>query len=183
MKRLFDDPLKHTASYTDAEINKGLNYLINDTNGGYDAYELFNPKVPLDLRKDTVAAIFNIFAQIFQPRCLHFLEHLARTKDDKQGVNPLNAVCYMWWDIIPFYGKSGNPDRDVLDEPCLQVMEKTLALDSIACQESALHGLGHWHMAYPERVETIIDAFLKANPKLDARLRAYADAAHHGAVL
>jgi hypothetical protein len=31
-----------------------------------------------------------------------------------------------------------------LDRAALDVMADALALDAIACQESALHGLGHW---------------------------------------
>lgn len=106
-----------------------------------------------------------------------------KNKEQTADHNPLNGVCYMWWDIIPFYGKSGDARREVFDPHCLDVMEMTLQLPSIACQESALHGLGHWEHAYPDRVKRVIDAFLKANPDVDPELREYALDARVGGVL
>ena len=52
------------------------------------------------------------------------------------------------------------------DPDILQVMESTLQLDSIACRESALHGLGHWQHQYPQRVGEIIDKFSMSQPDL-----------------
>lgn len=61
-------------------------------------------------------------------------------------------------------------------------MERTLQLDNIACQESALHGLGHWHSAYPKEVERIIDAFLQSNLNIRPELEQYAQSARIGMV-
>jgi hypothetical protein len=52
------------------------------------------------------------------------------------------------------------------DPDILQVMGSTLQLDSIACRESALHGLGHWQHQYPQRVGEIIDKFSMSQPDL-----------------
>ena len=65
----------------------------------------------------------------------------------------------------------------------LDVMTQTLNLDSDACREGALHGLGHWAMYYPKRVAAIIDEFLKKNPDLRPELRNYALGARTGCVL
>jgi hypothetical protein len=54
---------------------------------------------------------------------------------------------------------------------------------SPACQESALHGLGHWQRDHDRQVNAIIDGFLAANPHIDARLIRYANAARCGCVL
>jgi hypothetical protein len=62
-------------------------------------------------------------------------------------------------------------------------MERILELDSIACQEGALHGLGHWQREYPGEVERIVDRFLESRGGLDARLIDYAKAARCGCVL
>jgi len=62
-------------------------------------------------------------------------------------------------------------------------MTNALALDSIACQESALHGLGHWHGAYPDEVEAIVDRFLAAHPTSRPELLTYARSARSGCVL
>jgi len=57
-----------------------------------------------------------------------------------------------------------------------------LELDHIACQESALHGLGHWAHSYPERVEKIVDEFLTHNENLRPELKQYALQARSGKV-
>jgi hypothetical protein len=62
-------------------------------------------------------------------------------------------------------------------------MERILTLALLACQESALHGLGHWQRQYPVQVKTIIDRFLGNSVDLDARLVACAKSASSGCVL
>jgi hypothetical protein len=47
-------------------------------------------------------------------------------------------------------------------------MEHTLWLNSLACQESALHGLGHWQALYPEQVAGIVDHFCAAHTEIDS---------------
>ena len=89
----------------------------------------------------------------------------------------------MWWDLIPITGRPNDPARSVLDQAILTVMESTLQLDSIACRESALHGLGHWQHEYPERVGEIIDRFSMTEPALPERLRSYMINAYVGYVL
>jgi hypothetical protein len=58
-----------------------------------------------------------------------------------------------------------------------------LALPHDACRESALHGLGHWHHAYPDQTADIIDEFLARNEGIRDELRRYAMAARCGCVL
>jgi Glu-tRNA(Gln) amidotransferase subunit E-like FAD-binding protein len=65
----------------------------------------------------------------------------------------------------------------------LDVMERILSLDSIACVESALHGLGHAHAAQPRQVERIIDRYLAQGRRAGAEITAYAQAARRGCVL
>jgi hypothetical protein len=62
-------------------------------------------------------------------------------------------------------------------------MEQILGLGSLACQESALHGLGHWQPQHASEVARIIDAFIMSQRELDPRLLAYAKAAQCGCVL
>jgi len=62
-------------------------------------------------------------------------------------------------------------------------MDQTLALDSLACRESALHGLGHWHARYPQGVEQIIDDALGRAQAWPPDLLAYARIARTGCVL
>jgi hypothetical protein len=59
------------------------------------------------------------------------------------SMNPLNSICYMWWDIFPTMGQTDNEAYHQRDQLLLNVIRKTLDLDSDACREGALHGLGH----------------------------------------
>jgi len=62
-------------------------------------------------------------------------------------------------------------------------MERILSLPSVACVESALHGLGHAHASYPGQVEQIIDRYLARGRARAAEILAYAQAARCGCVL
>ncbi|MBP0116549.1 hypothetical protein JWS04_36965, partial [Bradyrhizobium vignae] len=64
-----------------------------------------------------------------------------------------------------------DPDLPTLHDCALQTMDRIL-FKSIACQESALHGLGHWHRDYREKVSHIIDRFCEAHSGIDPRCRA-----------
>ena len=69
------------------------------------------------------------------------------------------------------------------DQDILQVMESTLQLDSIACRESTLHGLGHWQHESPERVAAIINKFSMTYRDLPKKLEDYMGYAFTGYVL
>jgi hypothetical protein len=176
--RLFTSPVEYTNGYSDEQINKMLWCLINESSP--HLYHLLDDKIPFDLRVQVVNAMYIVYEKLFVTRCSNGTTAWANEETTKQ-FNPLNSICYMWWDIIPLYGKSGNRTREKLDSYCLDVMERILQLNSIACQESALHGLGHWQNAYPKRVKRIIDEYLKR--EIDNELREYARQACTGMIL
>ena len=82
---------------------------------------------------------------------------------------------------MPVYGGPKSDDRLALQNATLETMGTILGLDSIACQESALHGLGHWHGAFPEQTEALIVHFLQARAEISSTLRSYAQSARCGA--
>ena len=88
----------------------------------------------------------------------------------------------MFWDLCRFSNLEnmlgGKETRDAV----LNVLERTLTIEHIACREGALHGLGHIANSCPENVCEIIDRFLSKN-KLDDKLLAYALKAREGKVL
>lgn len=178
--RLFASPDEHTSGYSDKQINRMLWTLISEIE--QYMYELFNEEIPFGLRVQVVKDMYTVYERLLAPRCSNsmsgFKEHEYLNK-----LNPLNSICFMWWDIIPLYGKSGDPSREVLDPHCINVMERTLRLKSIACQEGALHGLGHWKSAYPDRVVKIVDEYLAREIDIDSELREYALAARTGMIL
>jgi hypothetical protein len=167
--RLFENILSATASYSDAQIAHGLWFIASSSSGFL--YTSANIG-----REQTLTASYHLFEQLFAKRCSPHLSHTIRSTEPTD-INPLNMTCYMWWDLDWI-----SPVQLKINELALDIMERTLQLDSIACQESALHGLGHWKSKYPERVTTIIDQFLKRETTLSDALKVYAQAARAGCV-
>ena len=176
LARVFESPEPLVEEFSDSQIAQGLHYLVDNGAGGYCRF-LTDVSVPIDARTACIEAFSTLFARLFQPRCEPVLSHL-----DEPGGNALNRICYMWWDIMPIFPAGARAGADPIYEACLAEMRETLRLPNPACQESALHGLGHWAGAYPEFAAATIDAYLAANPKLRPELARYAEAARAGCI-
>lgn len=163
--------------YSNAQLNQGLWHLMG--HGTEYLFSLLNRRVTWAARERCLRSIIVLFEQIFVRRCSPGLGHLSEAQD-----NHLNGICYMWWDldVLPFYPLE-DPIRRRINEFCLDIMATILSMDSMACQESALHGLGHEHLYHPQYVETTIDAFLIRNPNIRPELAAYARRAKFGRVM
>lgn len=170
LTQLFSDSARTLARYSDAQVGRGLWYLVNNACSCY-SLALIEREVDLAARLACIEAIPKLFAELFRARCAPELSH-----GSTGSSNPLNTTCYMWWDLFPGWG---TPRQD-FDDSALAAMSAILEIDSLACQESALHGLGHWQSAYPQRIGEVIDRFLKTGPRPE--LRAYASAARQGCV-
>lgn len=116
-------------------------------------------------RRRGIDSIFVLFKDLFAKKCSPHLCHL------DESYEALNGTCYMWWDI-----KGG------FNEETINVMQKILYLDSDACCESALHGLGHAAIYYPDKVAAIIDQFIANKNNIRLELKEYAQAARIGDV-
>ncbi len=174
---LFENATSVLTPFSDTQIKEGLWFLVSPSCSDH-MFVLLNPAVPWSERKHCISSIFTLFEHFLALRCSPHLSHL-----DEPGANPLNGVCYMWWDLYPAYGKPGDPTTREMHEALFDVMRRILDLSSDACRESALHGLGHWRHEYPKQVEAIIDGFLASHPDLRPELKAYARAARKGRVL
>ena len=163
--------------YSDAQLKQGLWFLVSNSCSDH-MLALHKAEVPWPARERCIRSMQVLYEACFARRCSPHLSHL-----DEPGANPLNAVCYMWWDIIPLYGQPENPAQHEMDKTVLEVMEFALQLDSIACRESALHGLGHWKYAYPRQVAKIIDNFSMQGWTLREELKTYMTNAYSGHVL
>lgn len=116
------------------------------------------------LRHRVVNSFEILFRELFARRCSPVLGHRNETG------SPLNSACYMWWDWDCWYPTPSSA--------LLEVMRSTLAIDHVACQESALHGLGHWYQRQQSAaVASIIDEFLEREAHLRVELREYAQLA------
>ncbi len=176
MAQLFEKPRPILDRYSDLQLQHGFQYLISNLLSDYPL-GLHDASVPLDLRARCIRSIYTVYEQVFAERCSPELACSGR-----RPTSPLNDVCYMWWDMLAFSAKLVPVEERILDETALTVMESTLNLESLPCQEGALHGLGHWHYDYPEQVGVIIDAYLGRDTSIPEGLRAYASNAHRGYV-
>ena len=163
--------------YSDAQLKQGLWFIASNSCSNH-MFALIEESLSWSARQRCIYSIHQLYEQCFAKRCTPHLSHI-----DEPGASPLNLVCYMWWDIIPIAGRPDDPGRKEFDQDILRVMESTLQLDSIACRESALHGLGHWQHQYPERVGEIIDNFSMSHRDLPKNLEAYMMNAYVGYVL
>jgi hypothetical protein len=173
----FENSKRVFEPYSDSQLNQGLWYLASNACSGH-MLALMDASVPWPARQRCVHSFQPLYEDCFAKRCTPHLSHLG-----EPGAGQLNLVCYMWWDILPVAGSPDDPACKEVNQALLQVMDSALKLDSIACQESALHGLGHWHIRFPEQVESIIQNFLQRSNALPENLRKYALNALSGCVL
>jgi hypothetical protein len=173
---LFQDPEAILSPYTDAQLNQGFCYLVDAACSNY-MVNLIQSDAPWPARQAGIRSIATLFERLFAKRCSNHLSHF-----DEAGAGPLNAVCYMWWDLFPTWGQPDDPAQAEVDVELLMVMNRILRLTSVACQESALHGLGHWHMHYPAFVQETVDEFLGRRELLRPALVEYAECARQGYV-
>ncbi len=174
--RLFQAPALLMTDYSDQQIASGLKYLIDNACGG-DIRLVSHASVPQADRLELAALIDRVYAQIFAARCAPALGNLSEGAE-----HPLNMLCYMWWDSIVF-DTTGDArlDREFF-EALIEAMGRILAIPHPACQEGALHGLGHWGEHAPARAEALIDAYLAGNRAARPELVTYARAARSGCI-
>ena len=152
--RLFRDPVPVLSSYDEGQIEQGLWFVVSLQLGDW----LWNEAIPLPARLECIEAMPAMFRAFL-------IDH------------PLDTACFMWWDMLRFFGES--PDHRV-QEAMLRALDEVLQVPSRHCQLSALHGLGHLEH---EGREPIIRRFLAANPDVDDEMREYAEHAIAGDVL
>lgn len=176
LTQLFEQPEELVQRFTHRQIDQGLNYLVSNACSDH-MFVLRDEKLPWAERRRCIDAMIPLYAKLMAPVYQNELGHL-QTEDDLERIN---FACYMWWDIIPLYGGMDHPDRERITDAVLHVFAHVLKLRAESCIESALHGLGHWHLYVPARTEPIVRRFLKRTD-ISAELRRYAEDAASGAV-
>jgi len=175
LRRLCAESGTLLAGYSNRQLRDGLWYILDSSNSN-TVWSMIDPDVPLAERVKTVESIYLLYKNCFLERCDSALSHLSEAQ-----ANPLNAICYMLWDVAPLTHAAGQKEKSGIVAPCFEVMRKALLLPNDACRESALHGLGHSKYDYPAEVKAIITSFL-ASKDLRPELRRYAEAAAEGMV-
>jgi hypothetical protein len=173
MTQLYSHPAFLIGRFSTWQIGTGIDFLINPSLDDH-SFTLIDTRAPLRDRLDCIRSITtlyrDLFARVCARRCLHGV------LDDKEP-NQANNVCFMFWDTFPMFARTKHreackepnvrdhwEDHVHIEDACLTVMEETLKIDHPACQEGALHGLGEWVHAYPERVTRVIEGFLATHP-------------------
>lgn len=171
----FRDSRRRLRSLSDIELSRSLTALLESRSMRL----IFESRIPWAARSSVLEAFPVFFRQCFAIRCTAHLCHL-----DNDTSEPLNRVCYMWWDAPNFMPLGQHPERDTLSDAILRVLENILAIASDPCREAALHGLGHWHLYCSSQVEHIVETFLKVAHQQQMRpeLVGYAEAAAAGLV-
>lgn len=178
LTRLFNNATALLEPFSKAQINQGL-WFIMSASDYHDG--MFDASVQWSVRKECIQSIYHLFADFFERECAPFLSTEDNT--DNHHKSPLNMSCHMFWDLCRFNYNVRDTYVNDSNEACLQVMQKTLCLKNIACQEAALHGLGHLYEQCPDRVRSIIQDFLKQNPYISDKLVHYANRAAEGNIL
>jgi hypothetical protein len=175
LTRLFTESAGVLRRFDNAQVNQGLNLIVNASCSDH-AFSIVGGRAPWPDRQRAIRAIFDIYADCFASRCADALSH--RDEPD----NPLNYICYMWWDVFPAWADPNDSAEAAEADEYLAVMQRCLTLSHHACLEGALHGLGHWHSIFPQRVEQIVDRFLRERNDLRPELVLYARRARDGGV-
>lgn len=169
--RLLEAPGATLSRRTDAQVAAGLKYLFDHMSGFADVRQFGDPAVTADQRGQLARHLDRLWTQVFAPRCAPVLGHLSEPS------GALETACYMFWDGFCGIETPDPAERSALDAVFVETMGRILALPHPACQESALHGLGHWGAQAPERCAALIDAWLARGGAARPELVRYARAA------
>lgn len=177
LTQLFRDPVGLIGRFSRAQIDQGLHLLISNSCSTH-MYVLTNTDLPWTSRQACFDAMFLLYQDLMAPVYGDYLGHRKRIGD----ASPSTYSCYMWWDIIPLYGGMDHPDMKAINDTVFRLFEQILSLRAESCLESALHGLGHWHLYEQERASQIVNRFLVKRKDISPALRNYAQSAAIGSV-
>lgn len=177
LAQLFEHAAFLMDCYSPEQLNQAFWFIAGSGSGYFHIARLHG--IPVEMQQRWVRAIFPLYRDLFARICSPHLGHL-----NEGPANPLNSACYMFWDMDCLEGAAMYRGSEHLVGPIFEVLEKILTLPSIACQESALHGLAHLAPYHQKRVARIVDAYLAAPPLagIPGKLHRYAESARIGAV-
>jgi GTP-binding protein len=178
--KLFENPVTHLSPYTDAQIDQGLWFIVGTANSKHFRW-IIDGRVDLGLRKRCIRSIENLSRELFAPRCSHEVIN---------GTKPLDSICYMLWDLA-FHDADHLEDNSdgthselrypEIDKEAVKTLARIIEIPSIACQQSALHGLGH--LVYDAHLGCdVVQKYLDDHPDLRSDVRKYAEQALQGKV-
>ncbi len=117
--RLFKSPEFLLESYSSWQLDEGFGEFI--LTEGIHFWRLWGKNKDADLRHEFILSSVSLFEKLFTKK-------------------PLKFSCFMWWDCL----RGFNEDKDTkVFDWMFEALSQILDIDSVDCQLSALHGLGH----------------------------------------
>lgn len=179
MTRLFESPAFLLDAYTPMQIDRGINFLISNCCSNH-CFAFTDRSTTIDDRVRCIRSIATLFEQVMAPV---YGDRIGASAIDTRTEGPTFS-CYMFWDVCPiYYRELPDPDNQHILNAVVEVLEKTLLLESEACIESALHGIGHLHLDHPGIAADVIDRFLASDRPISDAIRRYAVLARTGDVI
>lgn len=173
---LLEAPGARLAPYDDLAVAAGLHWIF-DPAEPLSFRCIGDPTIPQAARLALAAGFARLYAEVVMPRCPQALGHLS------EDGGPLATTAYMLFDLVCIDPPGVAAEAAALDAAMVEAMGRVLALPHAACQEAALHGLGHWRDRAPGRAEALVDAYLSDGRAARPELVAYARGARGGCVL
>lgn len=169
---LFQNPKHHLDKFSDDQLAQAIWFLVSSS-ASNQLQAWFDESVSWESRRTGILATETLFREVFAVRCANYYTPESNGPD-------LDTAVYMWWDIITCSSSRPNTDSSRVHSAYIDAMSRILKIESMTCQYSALHGLGHW-LTYDEKRATLaIDAFLSNAKRCDPRLLQYAKDARTG---
>ena len=156
--KLFEDPMFLLKEYNPEQINQGFWFLLSGVSGFGLGDLIWKTELPWSLREQCILSMVGPFQSIFMEI-------------------PEQDSCNMWWDLLRDFQEK----RDMrVTDAMFRALNDILQSPTLACQVSALHGLGHIEHIDKRKV---IEEYLHHSENLDNETRDYAFAAIKGEVL
>ncbi len=153
--KLFKKPAVLLDKYNSKQLDSGFFSFILSSRMELNWW-IWDENNSVDLRREFICSMLNVFKEVF-------------TK------NPLKYSCFMWWDSLRNF--DDNKDEKTIGW-MFETLSQILEIDSVDCQLSALHGLGHLEHSGKKN---LIENFLRKHPNFIDK--DYALAAIEGKVL
>jgi hypothetical protein len=176
LTRLFRAPGFLLGRYEPRTIDARIAYLIQPVGSGSISV-LWDTSLDWTARRACIDAIYDLFAGLFAPM---YGDDIVCAPNGMSQAD--NYACFMFWDIAMIQTWEEGPDWQRVLDAAVDVMERQLTIPSLACQESALHGLGHYYRSRKTRCQDIVIGYLQRDG-IPPALRRYAVAASSGNVL
>ena len=172
--RFNTDIAQIVAEHGEYQTDKAIWYIYGCVSGYM--CDVLDPSLGADRHRFMESVKF-LYADGFRHHCARFLGHLDSGPEPSR---PLNSSCYMLWDMDGIECPAINGDAEML-EASLDILGFVLRIDHWACQESALHGLGHLVHSHESKTVAVIDEFIRKTKPVNA-LKTYAEAAMMGCI-